>query len=155
MVMEQFEVILEAAELGPGCGIRLPFDPKEVFGRARAQVQVSVDNQDAFATTTMIYGGVAWVGLRRDQQQAFGVGPGDRVRVWVERDDTPREVDVPPELAHALTDAPRAASLFESLSYTHRREYARWVGEAKKVETRARRAAKAVDMLEQGVRTPG
>jgi hypothetical protein len=64
-VMEQFEAILEAAEHGPGCGIRLPFDPKEVFGRARAQVQVSVNNQDAFATTTMIYGGVAWIGLRR------------------------------------------------------------------------------------------
>jgi hypothetical protein len=153
--MEQFEATLEAAEHGPGCGIRLPFDPKEVFGRARAQVQVSVNNQDAFATTTMIYGGVAWVGLRRDQQQAFGVAPGDRVRVWVKRDDTPRGVDVPPELADALTGATRAASLFASLSYTHRREYARWVGEAKKAETRARRAAKAVGMLEQGVCTPG
>jgi uncharacterized protein YdeI (YjbR/CyaY-like superfamily) len=94
-------------------------------------------------------------GCGGDQQQAFGVGPGDRVRVSVERDDTPREVDVPPELADALTDAPGAASLFATLSYTHRREYARWVGEAKKAETRARRAAKAVGMLEQGVRTPG
>jgi len=155
MVMEQFEVSLEAAEHGPGCGIRLPFDPKEAFGRARAQVQVSINDQDAFATTTMIYGGVAWVGLRRDQQQAFGVGPGDRVRVWVERDDTPRKVDVPPELTDALTDAPRAASLFATLSYTHRRECARWVGEAKRAETRARRATKAVGMLERGVRAPG
>jgi uncharacterized protein YdeI (YjbR/CyaY-like superfamily) len=40
------------------------------------------------------------------------------------------------------------------LSYTHRKEYARWVGEAKKEQTRMARAAKAVRMLEQGVRTP-
>lgn len=153
--MEQFEATLEAAEQGPGCGIRLPFDPKQVFGRARARVRVRVNDQDAFATTTMIYGGVAWIGLRRDQQQVFGVAPGDRVRVSVERDDAPREVDLPPELAGALSDAPKAAEVFATLSHTHRKEYARWVGEAKKAETRARRAAKAVDMLEHGVRTPG
>ena len=45
--------------------------------------------------------------------------------------------------------------MFEALSFTHRKEYARWVGEAKQEATRVRRAEKAVAMLHNGVRTPG
>jgi hypothetical protein len=153
--MQEFDAVLEAADRGPGCGIRLPFDPKAVLGSARAPVLVTVAEHPPFRATTMVYGGVAWVGLRLDQQEAFGVRVGDQVRVTMTRDDAPREVDVPAELASALAQAPAAASAYQALSYTHRREYARWVGEAKKAETRAARAAKAAQMLERGVRTPG
>ena len=44
---------------------------------------------------------------------------------------------------------------FEQLSATHRREYCRWVLDAKKEETRAKRLEKAMEMLRQGVKTPG
>jgi uncharacterized protein YdeI (YjbR/CyaY-like superfamily) len=47
-----------------------------------------------------------------------------------------------------------AASAFDALSYTHRREYARWVAEAKRDATRADRAAKSVERLRAGVKTP-
>jgi uncharacterized protein YdeI (YjbR/CyaY-like superfamily) len=43
---------------------------------------------------------------------------------------------------------------FESLSFTHRKEYCRWITEAKKDETRARRLDKAIELLTDGVRTP-
>jgi uncharacterized protein YdeI (YjbR/CyaY-like superfamily) len=46
-------------------------------------------------------------------------------------------------------------TFFESLSYTHRKEYCRWIREAKKEETRARRLEKAVEMLRDKVKTPG
>ena len=46
-------------------------------------------------------------------------------------------------------------SSFEKLSYTHRKEYCRWITEAKKEETRSRRLEKAVEMLKKGVKTPG
>ena len=36
------------------------------------------------------------------------------------------------------------------MAFSHRREYARWVGEAKKAETRQRRAAEAVTMIKAG-----
>jgi uncharacterized protein YdeI (YjbR/CyaY-like superfamily) len=49
----------------------------------------------------------------------------------------------------------RAASvLFEGLSHTHRKEFCRWIAEAKKEETRWRRSEKAIEMLRNGVRTP-
>jgi uncharacterized protein YdeI (YjbR/CyaY-like superfamily) len=76
------------------------------------------------------------------------------VDLLVELDTEPREVDVPPELAAALSRDPVAASAFGALSYTHRREYARWVAEAKRDATRADRAAKSVERLRAGVKTP-
>jgi len=45
--------------------------------------------------------------------------------------------------------------IFEKLSYTHRKEYCRWITEAKKQETRLRRLEKAVEMLQKGISTPG
>lgn len=59
-------------------------------------------------------------------------------------DTEPREIDVPIDLEAAFDDEARAA--FERMSYTHRREYADWIEEAKRAETRARRVAKAVGM---------
>jgi uncharacterized protein YdeI (YjbR/CyaY-like superfamily) len=44
---------------------------------------------------------------------------------------------------------------FEQLSATHRREYCRWVSNAKKEETRAKRLEKTVEMLRMVVKTPG
>ena len=74
--------------------------------------------------------------------------------IELERDDEPREVDVPPLLKHALAGDPVAAAAFEALSYTARREYAEWVAQAKRDETRERRATKAVEMLKDGRRHP-
>lgn len=45
--------------------------------------------------------------------------------------------------------------VFEKLSYTHRKEYCRWITEAKKEETRLKRLAKAVEMLKKGIKAPG
>jgi Bacteriocin-protection, YdeI or OmpD-Associated/Domain of unknown function (DUF1905) len=151
----EFDAVLEEAARGPGCGIRLPFDPKDEFGAARAPIAVSVNGAQAFRTTVAVYSGIAWVGLRRDQQSAMNVQVGDRVHVAVVPDDRPRVVDLPPELVDALTSDTRAREAFDRLSYTHRKEYARWVGDAKREPTRLARAEKAVAMLRQGVRTPG
>ncbi|WP_103339851.1 YdeI/OmpD-associated family protein [Amycolatopsis sp. CA-126428] len=58
--------------------------------------------------------------------------------------------ELPAELAAALAAAPDAAALFEALPPSHRREYVRWVAEAKKLETRVSRAEKAVSRLRAG-----
>jgi uncharacterized protein YdeI (YjbR/CyaY-like superfamily) len=44
---------------------------------------------------------------------------------------------------------------FEGLSFTHRKEYCRWITEAKKEETQTRRLESALELLKKGVRSPG
>jgi uncharacterized protein YdeI (YjbR/CyaY-like superfamily) len=48
--------------------------------------------------------------------------------------------------------ATAARTSFDGLSYTHRKEWVRWIEEAKKAETRATRLAKTVESLRAGKR---
>lgn len=43
--------------------------------------------------------------------------------------------------------ATAAERIFKALPPSHRNEYLRWIGEAKRAETRRRRAAKAAEMM--------
>jgi uncharacterized protein YdeI (YjbR/CyaY-like superfamily) len=97
---------------------------------------------------------VSLIGFNKGLRQPAGIEIGDEVVVELERDDEPREVDVPPVLEHALAGDPLAAAAFDALSYTHRREFAEWIAQAKRNEARERRAAKAVEMLKAGRRLP-
>jgi len=90
------------------------------------------------------------LGLNRSVRQEAGVEAGDTVEVEIELDTAPREVVVPDALANALARDRSARAEFDALAYTHRKEYARWIEDAKRDETRRRRAAQALEMLRQG-----
>jgi hypothetical protein len=133
--------------------VELPFDPKAEFGRIRAPVRVTV-NGEVLRTTVARHHGRDHVGLSRAFRAAAGIGPDDTLTVAVDLDTEPRRVAPPDELADALADAPDALTAYRALSYTHQREYAQWVGGAKKPATRIRRAERAIEMLRLGVRQP-
>jgi len=135
-------------------GVVVPFDAKAEFGEARAPVAGTI-NGTAFRGRLMVYGGVTYLGFRKEiRDAAGGIEPGDPVEVVIGRDDAPREVEVPPALASALERDAKARSVFESLAFTHRKEYADWIAEAKREETRARRVDRALTMLRERVKHP-
>src|SRR5262249_9935037 len=80
-------------------------------------------------------------------QDKAGIAIGDKIRVGIEADTEERVVAVPADLAKALRPVRKQ---FDALSYSHRLEYVRWVEEAKKEETRARREGR-----EEAVVRPG
>lgn len=148
-----FETVIESMG-GGGHAAAIPFDPKAAFGTARAPVLVTVDGHAPFRTTVAIYGGRGWIGLRKAQLAEMGAHPGDRVTMRIEPDAEPRDVELPAELAAALAADRKAADVFDKLSLSHRREYAKWVAEAKHAETRANRGAKTIhDLLEGGAKS--
>ena len=57
---------------------------------------------------------------------------------------------VPIELKRALARSPRAKAEFDRFPPSHQREVIGYIIEAKKPETRERRAARTVDQLEKG-----
>jgi uncharacterized protein YdeI (YjbR/CyaY-like superfamily) len=67
--------------------------------------------------------------------------------VIITLDDLPREVELPAPLAEALAGNDAARAAFEALSFTRRKEMARSVADAKKVETREKRLAAALAEL--------
>jgi hypothetical protein len=133
--------------------VEVPFDVRAAFGSARAKVKVTV-NGVVLRTTVAVYGGRSYIGFRAEIRRAAGISVGDKVRVKVEADREPREVDVPANLARALARDSVARKEFEALSFTHKKEYAQWVGGAKKPETAARRVEKTVKMLKNRTKHP-
>ena len=75
---------------------------------------------------------------------------GSSYDVEIALDEGERTVEVPDDLASALAADPEAEASFHGLSYTHRKEYVRWVTDAKKDATRADRVAKTIEMVRAG-----
>lgn len=151
MAKQRFRAVLRREERG-GHLVEIPLDVPELFGQARAPVRVTV-NGHPFRMRVATYGGRYYLGFNRELREAAGIAEGDSLTLEVERDDAPREVEVPPDFAKALEEGGERES-FDALSFTHRKEYVRWIEGAKRDETRRRRLAKAVELLRQGVQTP-
>ena len=93
---------VEVSILNDGmCAIPVPFDPKAVFGKARAPVEVTF-NGYTFRSTIARMGDRTFIPLRRSSRKAPAVEGGDRVRVRIAPDTDARLVEVPPDLEHAL-----------------------------------------------------
>jgi hypothetical protein len=118
-------------------------------GAKRFGVTATV-NGYTWRTSVTRMGGEFALGFSREVRENAGVQAGDEIEVILALDTAPREVEVPPMLAEALAADPVAAAAFERMAFTHRKEYARWITEAKKDETRRRRAEQAVTMIRAG-----
>jgi hypothetical protein len=132
----------------------VPVDFQAVFGRHRPPVRVTIRGH-TFRTTPARYGEKYFVVVNRANREAMGgLDHGDRVRIRIELDTEPRVVKPPPELAATLAGDARAAAAFEKLSFSHQKAYADWVAEAKRPETRVRRAGESVKRLLAGRKEP-
>jgi hypothetical protein len=134
-------------QLGNNVGIEIPDAVVAELGGKRVPVVVTLDGGYSYRSTTAVMGGKNLVGLNAAHRAASGSAGGQVVEVTIVRDDAPREVEVPEALAAALAADPVAAAAWERLAYSHRKEHARVIAEAKSDDTRARRVAKAVSML--------
>jgi hypothetical protein len=143
-----FEGVVEAGR-GGGAFVLVPFDVKAVFGSGRPRVRALIDGHEYRGSLANMGHGHC-LGIRKDVRAAIGKDVGDTVRIEVALDIEPRVVVTPPELEAAFREAPAARNRYDGLSYTHRREFAQWVEEAKRQETRERRARKAVEMILEG-----
>jgi uncharacterized protein YdeI (YjbR/CyaY-like superfamily) len=68
----------------------------------------------------------------------------------MERDEQPRVVATPEDLAIAFSGNTAARAAYQGLSYSMQKEYAQWIEEAKRPDTRARRVQRSLDMLLAG-----
>ena len=61
--------------------------------------------------------------------------------------DRNKQLPVPPELMHALVNNPQAKSCFDELTKGKQREYAEYIAEAKREETKQKRLEKVLPMI--------
>ncbi len=136
---------------GPAAAVVLDDEQVAAVGEgAKRFPVVATVNGYTWRTTVTRMRGEFLLGFSRAVREGAGVQAGDTIDVQLELDTVPREVEVPEALAGALAGDPVARDAFDALAYSHRKEYARWVAEAKRDETRERRAAQALEMLRAG-----
>jgi Bacteriocin-protection, YdeI or OmpD-Associated/Domain of unknown function (DUF1905) len=144
-------------EPGPGGGafVTFPYDVQKEFGaKGRVPVKASINNIPYAGSLMQCGGPYHMLGILKSIRRELGKQFGDPVNVQIWKDEAVRTVEVPAEFA-ALMKKHAVRDFFDSLSFTNRKEYVRWITEAKKEETRAARLTKSIDMLRKGIKTPG
>jgi hypothetical protein len=132
-------------------GLQVPDDVVAELGAGKRPPVVVTVGGHTYRTTVAPMGGSYWLPLAAEHREAAGVQAEQEVDVSIELDTAPREVPVPDDLATARDDDARAA--FDGLAFSHRKEWVRWVEEAKKPETRTARIEKTVEGLRAGRKT--
>lgn len=137
---------------GPAGALVLTDDEvAELGGGKRAAVRVRVGEREA-ALRLAVMGGENLIGMSKAARAGLGVELGQQLDVTITVDETPREVAVPEDLAAALATDAAASAFFATLPYTARKEFATWVADAKRADTRQRRIDESVRLLREGKR---
>jgi hypothetical protein len=144
--MPKFKTTVHQAEGMNATGLEVP---EKVIASLRPgkkhKVTVTI-NDYTYRSTVAVYSGRYFLPLAKEHRDAASVKANDNVEVTLELDTAPREVDVPKDFAAALKKAGLTKD-FKALAFNHRKEHVRAIEEAKAPETRARRIAKAIEMV--------
>jgi len=134
---------------GGGAFVEFPFDVEQVFGSKRPKVKALIEGVPYRGTLVRMGSEHHLLIILKGIREQVGKTFGDEVKIIVEADTEPRAVEIPAELMKELKKDKDARALFDKLAYTHRKEYVRWIEEAKREETRAARVVKTIDMLKK------
>ncbi len=138
------------AATGNNTGIVVPDELIERFGAGRRpSVMVTVNGYE-YRNTVGVMSGKHMISVSAAVREQTGLKGGDPVRVRVTVAVTPREVDIPDDLAHALSAEPATAAFFAKLSNSLQRYHVDNINGAKTAETRQRRVEKAISLFRQG-----
>lgn len=136
---------------GPAGGFTFTDEQVAALGEGAKTFPVVVTiNGTAIALRLARMGGENLVGFSKAARAQAGVELGDEVTFDIAADLAPRTVEVPEDLAAALAADPAVEKAFSAMAYSHRKEYVRWVTEAKREQTRADRVAKTVEKVRAG-----
>jgi hypothetical protein len=134
---------------GGGAFVEVPFDVEKEFGSKRPKVKAMIEGIPYRGILTRMGSDCHVLGIRKEIREQLGKTFGDALTITVEPDTEPRVIEVPAELKKAFKNEKEAKNLFEKLSYTHQKEYVKWINEAKREETRQNRIAKTIEMLKK------
>jgi phosphosulfolactate phosphohydrolase-like enzyme len=136
---------------GPAGAFVLTDEQVAALGEGKKAFPVTVTvNGATLALRVARMGGENLIGLAKAARAQAGVQLGERYDVEIAADAGERTVEVPEDLAAALAAEPAVRATFDGMAFSHRKEYVRWITEAKRETTRADRVAKTIEMVREG-----
>ncbi len=149
----QFRAIIELGDEG-GAFVVIPLDVEKTFGKKRLKIKATIDGEPYRGSLVRMGSPHHMLLILKEIRQKIGKSVGDEVFIEFEEDLEPRQVQIPEDLQQALRAEPLAQAFFTQLSFTHQREYVRWVTEAKREETRRKRILQMIEMLNHKINEP-
>ena len=129
--------------------ILFPYEVVKLYGvKGQVKVKAVFDGKVEYRGSLVKMGFPChMLGITKEIRQKLGKSPGDSITVEIVKDTETREVIVPGDLSLLLDQHPEGKKFFESLSYTDRKEYIRWIDTAQREETRARRIGMFIEKI--------
>lgn len=148
MAAQEFKAMIENEKAKR---IILPFDPNGVWGEKAQHHVTGAIAGVAYRGAVQEEGGLFFIALGPAWLRDAGLADGAEVEVRLEPEG-PQLATLAEDIAMALSDHPRALEFFESLPTFYRKNYIRWIEDAKQARTRAARIAEMVGLLAAGQR---
>ena len=132
--------------------IKFPFSTEELFGKkGQVKIKVLLDGKVEYrGSLAKMKSNCHMLGLTQEVRKNLGKSFGDVVSVKLWEDKEERIVEIPEDVLVVFEKNKDAFELYQKMSYTHRKEYMRWISEAKKPETRENRKIKMIEMILAG-----
>lgn len=142
-----FDAIIKKVPDQDGAYIEIPFDVQEKFGAKRVKVKAMFDSV-LYRGSIVSMGGCYLIGVTKDIRNKLGKGPGETIKVNIEKDEDVREIILHEDFKKALDLNLTALEFFNTLSHSAKKKYSDWVSSAKKEETRVKRIHESIIKLE-------
>lgn len=132
--------------------VEFPFSTEELFNKkGQVKIKALFDNEVEYrGSLVKMKSDCHILGLTQEVRKQLGKTFGDQVTVALLEDKEERTVEIASDIDFVFKENPEAKALFDKMSYTHKKEYIRWIEDAKKTETRENRKIKMIQMILDG-----
>ena len=144
---QKFKVQMQ--KMGSWVIVITPIDVRKIYGRAgHVRVKGKIDGFPFNDTSLMPMGTRKHcIPIKNTIRKEIRKGAGDTIEIILEEDFS--KLKVPKELKEAFKASPEAKKMFEAYSPSNKRNYAKYISESKRKETRERRAVASVLKIEK------
>lgn len=148
----QFSALIKQNGEMDAAFVDFPFSTEELFGKkGQVKIKALFDGKTEYrGSLVKMKSDCHILGLTKEIRKALGKTFGDEVSISLIEDKEERTVEIADDITFVFNKHPDARILFDKMSYTHRKEYIRWIEEAKKPETRENRKIKMIEMILNG-----
>lgn len=148
----EFKAIIQQNGEMNAAFVEFPFSTEELFNKkGQVKIKAVFDGKVEYrGSLAKMKSDCHILGLTQEIRKQLGKTFGDEVSVSLIEDKDERVVEIADDIALVFNENPEAKNLFDKMSYTHRKEYIRWIEEAKKPDTRENRKVKMIQMILDG-----
>nr|WP_315031738.1 YdeI/OmpD-associated family protein [uncultured Chryseobacterium sp.] len=148
----EFKAVIKQNENMNAAYVEFPFSTEKLFNKkGQIKIKAIFDHKVEYrGSLAKMKSDCHILGLTQDIRKQLDKTFGDEIFVSLNEDKDERLLEIPEDIASVFNENSEAKIVFEKMSYTHRKEYIRWIEEAKKPETRENRKVKMIQMILEG-----